>query len=77
MYAINSNCTHLFARHGVAHQRQVDQLLESRQRIEISQLGNAVLREDYCLQVGYAGREIGLDVRDSVLREEEGAEAGL
>jgi hypothetical protein len=72
-----ANGTHLFARNRVAYQREIDQLLEPCQWIQIGQLGDAVLGEHQCLQAGYARREIGLDIRNAVLGEEQCAESGL
>jgi hypothetical protein len=52
-------------------------VLESRQRIQVSELCDSVLRKDQCAQVRYARRKVWLNVGDAVLREEEGAETGL
>jgi len=52
-------------------------LLETRQRIQVGQLCDPVLGKDQCAQVWYARREVGLDVGDAVLREEERSETGL
>jgi hypothetical protein len=69
--------TYLFRRNRVAHQRQIHQRLESRQRVQICQLRNPVLGKNQRPQVRYTRREVRLDIRDAVLREEQGAEAGL
>jgi hypothetical protein len=69
--------THLFACGWVSHQGQVNQVLESRQRIQVGELCDSVLRKDQCAQVRYARRKVWLNVGDAVLREEEGAETGL
>jgi hypothetical protein len=78
LHAINNGSgTHLFARHRVSHQREIDQLLKSCQWVQVGQLGYAVFGEYQCLQARYARREIGLDVRYAVLGEEQCAESGL
>jgi hypothetical protein len=69
--------TYLFARHRIAHQRQIHKLLEARERVQIAELSNAILGEDERLQIRYARREIRLDVGHAVLREKQGSEAGL
>ena len=52
-------------------------MLETRQRIQVGQLCDPVLGKDQCAQVRYARREVGLDVGDAVLREEERSETRL
>lgn len=52
-------------------------MLEPRQRVQVRQLCNPVLGEDQCPEVGYARGEVRLDVRDAVLREQEGSETRL
>jgi len=52
-------------------------VLETRQRIQVGQLCDPVLGKDQCAQVRYARREVGLDVGDAVLREEERSKARL
>jgi hypothetical protein len=46
--------TYLFARHRVAHQRQIHQLLEPCERVQIGELSDAILGEDKRLQIRYA-----------------------
>ena len=45
------------------------------ERIQIRELGQAVLRQDQACEVRYRGRERGLDAGDAVAREEEGVQA--
>lgn len=70
-------CTHLFARHGVAHQSQKHELLEASQRIQICQLGETVLGQYQGVQIRYTRREVGLYAGDAVLGEKQRAQAGL
>lgn len=57
MYAIvETPCTYLFVCDRVAHQRQIHQLLEAAQRVQIHQLRQPVLRKDQRSQVRDAGR---------------------
>lgn len=65
--------TYLFACNRVPYQRQIHQVLEPRQRIQVGQLCDPVLVKDQCSKVGYARGEIGLNVGDAVLRKEEGS----
>lgn len=69
--------THLFTRHGVAHQCQVHELPKAGQGVQIGKLRDPVLGEDKRLQVRYARREIWLEVRYAILGEEQCAKAGL
>lgn len=63
--------THLFTRNRIPHQAQIYQLLKPHQRIQIRQLGNPILRKHKRLQIRYASRQIRLNIRDTVLRQEE------
>jgi hypothetical protein len=71
------DCTYLLGRHWVAERRQMHQLLESRERIEVGKLREPVLCEDEGLEVRYTCREVRLDVRYAVLAQEQCAEARL
>jgi hypothetical protein len=72
-----TQCTYLIACHRIAHQCQVHELLEARERVQVGELSDAVFGKDKRLQIRYAGREVRLDIRNAVLREEQCPEAGL
>lgn len=71
------NCAYLFARDRIVLQREIHQLLEAAQRIQLGKLGDPVLGENECGEVRDARAQVGLDVRNAVLSEEKCTEAGL
>jgi hypothetical protein len=70
-------CPYLFRRHRVAHDHEKNKPLKPSKRVQIRKLRNPILSQDQCLQIGNAGRQIRLDIRDAVLRQKQRAQARL
>jgi hypothetical protein len=69
--ARETSCTYLFARHWVPDQREVYQLLEAAQGIQIRKFSQPILRKNQSREVRDTRREICLNIGNAVLREEE------
>lgn len=69
--------TYLLVCHRVANQCQIQQTLESCQRLEICQLREPIIGKDEGRDIRDRGRKIRLDRRDAVLRGEDGMQARL
>lgn len=65
--------THLFACDRISDQRQIFQLLQALKRVQVCELGEAVLGENEGRKVGNVRRKGRLDAADPVLREKQGA----
>ena len=61
--------TDLFRCNRVPYQRQVRQLCETTQWIQIRELSDPILREDQGVDIGYGRRDVRLDIRDPVLSQ--------
>ena len=69
--------TNLLGCDWVVLQRKILQLLEAAQRFQIGKLSHPVLGEHDCGEVRDARAQVGLDIRDAILGEEERAQAEL